>query len=245
MNKMERGKISIIIPAYNAEKTIKQLLLQILSQTYENIEVIIVNDGSTDSTQTICESIKDERIVLFNISNHGQGYARNYGLNKAHGEFIGFCDADDEIELDMYEILYRMIVENNADMACCGHCDITNEGLIERRSSDKGCLNKKEALKSFAEGKIKWAVWDKIFRLDKIGNLRFLDKKYRAQDVIFLLDFIKNNDTFCYEDLGKYHYRRDNPDSYTKRKWNPANYGLTLFYKSLYESMCKLPKLAY
>lgn len=235
---MEKGKISIVIPAYNAENTIGRLLDQFFMQTYTDLEIIVVNDGSTDNTRSVCERIKDKRVSLFNITNHGQGYARNYGLDRAHGEFVGFCDADDEIEPDMYESLIKMIVEHNADMACCGHCDVRGGKLIERRSHDKGCLNKNEALKYLVKGQtIRWSVWDKLFRSDKIGRLRFPTEKVNGEDVLFLLEFIKRNTTFYYADLGKYHYWRDNPDSFTKREWSPSRYGLTLLYKSLYETM--------
>lgn len=235
---MERNTISIIIPAYNAEKTIKRCIDSILLQTYTNLEIIIVDDGSTDDTLLICNNIKDNRIKVFHTSNQGQGHARNIGIDSANGEYITFIDADDYCEPDMYENLYRMIITNNADMVCCGHCDVIDGKLIEHRNSDRNLLDRTEALRHFAKmDGIKWGVWDKLFKADKINNLRFPSEKMHAEDVIFLLQFIICNNRFYYENLGSYHYYRDNANSFTKKKWNRSNYGLTLFYEQLSQAM--------
>lgn len=230
--------ISIIIPAYNAEKTIKRCIDSILQQTYTNFEIIIVDDGSTDNTLTVCNNIKDNRIKVIHTSNQGQGHARNIGIDSANGEYITFVDADDYCEPDMYENLYRMITTNNADMTCCGHCDVIGDELIEHRNSDRNLLDRTNALRHFAKmDGIKWGVWDKLFKADKINDLRFPSEKMHAEDVIFLLQFIIRNNRFYYENLGSYHYYRDNANSFTKKKWNRSNYGLTLFYEQLSQAM--------
>lgn len=235
---MERNTISIVIPAYNAEKTIKRCIDSILSQTYKNLEIIIIDDGSTDNTLMECQSMNDCRIKVIHTLNYGQGHARNIGIDAANGEYIAFVDADDYCEPDMYENLYRMITTNNADMVCCGHCDVIGGKLIEHRNSDRNLLNRTDALRHFAKmDGIKWGVWDKLFKTNKINDLRFPSKKMHAEDVIFLLQFITHNNIFYYENIGSYHYYRDNANSFTKKKWNRTNYGLTIFYEQLSQAM--------
>lgn len=111
-------------------------------------------------------------------------------------------------------------------------------GIVERRSDAAGCVNKTKALELFSIGKeIKWAVWDKLFRHDSIENLRFPDQKLHGEDVLFLLEFICNNEVFVYSDLGSYYYYRGNSESYTKQSWNKYRLGLVKFYGTLYERL--------
>ena len=110
--------ISVIIPVYNAENFLNECLNSIINQTYENLEIICINDGSTDNSLNILKkfSKKDTRIKIFTTDNCGQGSARNLGLNNASGEYISFIDADDWIRLDTYEILYSKIYQSDLDL---------------------------------------------------------------------------------------------------------------------------------
>lgn len=232
--------ISVIIPVYDAENTIGRCLDSILNQTYRNLEIIVVNDGSTDRSEKICAGYqdKDNRIKVYTIDNHGQGYARNYGIEHSNGTYIGFCDADDTMWPNMYETLYKMICNSSADMSGCGHNDIRDGKLIERNSDANGVVGRKEALELFSSGKlIKWACWDKLFRRNSLGSLRFPAQKLQGEDTLFLLHFICNNNVFAYADLGLYNYYRDSSQSFTKRKWGKENLGLTRFYGELYEEV--------
>lgn len=118
----ERELISIIVPAYNTEKYVGNCLKSILSQSYTNIEVIVVNDGSTDSTRKIVEEYveNDSRVTLVNTVNQGVSLARKEGITRARGQYIGFVDSDDFIEYDMYQTLLYYIKEYEADIAHCG-----------------------------------------------------------------------------------------------------------------------------
>lgn len=117
--KME--KVSIIIPVYNSEKYIEKTLQSVLAQTYDNIEVIVINDGSTDKSGEIVEKIAkaESRIQYFRIENSGPGNARNTGILKATGKYIGFCDGDDVIKPQMYEKLVSYLENADADIALC------------------------------------------------------------------------------------------------------------------------------
>lgn len=114
-------KVSVIVPIYNVEKYLKKCLDSIINQTLKEIEIILVNDGSTDGSSLILEEYKrkDNRIILINKINGGQGSARNEGIKIAKGEYIGFVDSDDWISLDMYEKLYEE-AEENIDLVVCG-----------------------------------------------------------------------------------------------------------------------------
>ena len=119
---MNEPLISIIIPVYNVEKYIRKCLDSVLNQTYKNIEIIIINDGSTDNTYSICIEYKksDSRIKLFTQENSGQGVARNLGLQHAQGTYIGFVDGDDYIDPDMYEIMINQAEKLSAELVICG-----------------------------------------------------------------------------------------------------------------------------
>ena len=113
--------ISVIVPIYNAEQYIDRCLKSILKQTYSNLEVLLIDDGSSDGSSSICKQyeLSDNRVHYYHQHNSGVSAARNKGLDIAKGEYIGFCDADDWIESDMYEVLYSMINSSQSDIAIC------------------------------------------------------------------------------------------------------------------------------
>ena len=113
--------ISIIVPVYKVEPYIHQCIRSILNQTYRDIEILLIDDGSTDKCGEICEEYAriDSRIQVFHTENKGLSAARNLGLMEAKGEYIGFVDSDDWIEPDMYESLLRQLGESEADISAC------------------------------------------------------------------------------------------------------------------------------
>lgn len=119
--------VTVVIPVYNGEKTIKRCLESVLCQTISNIEIIVVNDGSTDKTEGVVKSFNDTRIKLITTENRGQGFARNIGIQAAKGKYIGFVDADDTIEEDMYEIMFSEGLQNKADVVQCAINDIKSD----------------------------------------------------------------------------------------------------------------------
>ena len=106
--------ISIIIPMYNSEKYIRSCIDSILNQTFNNFELLIIDDGSTDNSYNICKSYNDKRIRLFKLNHKGVSYARNYGLKKAVGDYISFIDSDDIIDKDYYNIIYKLLIKYDA-----------------------------------------------------------------------------------------------------------------------------------
>ena len=119
---LKKNKISVIVPAYNVEKYIEQCLNSISNQTYRNLEIIVINDGSTDRTREIIEnlSIKDQRIRVINQENKGLVLTREVGIKLSTGEYITFVDGDDTIKNDMYERLINNLLKYDADISHCG-----------------------------------------------------------------------------------------------------------------------------
>ncbi len=111
--------ISIIIPVYNGEKYIKKCIDSVINQTKKELEIIIINDGSTDNTENLIKEYKDKRIKYFKNTNHGIGYTRNYGISKSTGKYIMFLDSDDYIEKTACEKLFNKIEKNNLDIVIC------------------------------------------------------------------------------------------------------------------------------
>jgi glycosyltransferase involved in cell wall biosynthesis len=124
--------ISIIIPVYNAEKFISKCLDSVLNQTYQKLEIILVNDGSTDQSGFICEEYaqRDDRVIVIHKENGGVSSARNKGINVAKGKYIGFVDPDDWIDSVMYENLYQLIIDYQADISACGYAMENADGKI-------------------------------------------------------------------------------------------------------------------
>lgn len=119
---MNNPKVSIIMPVYNVEKYLKKCLNSLINQTLDDIEIICVNDGSTDNSDKILQEFaqKDSRIKILTQSNKGQSVARNLAIENANGEYLGFVDSDDWVDLDYFEKLYNIAIKYDCDIACAG-----------------------------------------------------------------------------------------------------------------------------
>ena len=126
--------ISVIVPVYNVEPYLASCLDSIISQTYRELEILLIDDGSQDEIGKICDryAASDERIRVFHTENKGLSAARNFGLDRAEGEYIAFVDSDDRIEPDMYDTLLVALIETGADAAACGHFQESANGTVER-----------------------------------------------------------------------------------------------------------------
>ena len=130
--------ISIIIPLHNVEKYLNKCIQSVVNQTYENLDIILIDDGSTDRCPQICDewAEKDLRIRTIHKTYGGVADARNVGLSAANGEYIGFVDSDDYVENTMFEHLYKVLKETNADISICDFQKITENGEIIPIESD-------------------------------------------------------------------------------------------------------------
>lgn len=141
--------LSVIVPVYNVEEYLEQCINSILQQTYDKIEIILVDDGSTDSSGKICDNFAttSSKITVYHKKNGGLMSAWKYGVGKAHGEYIGFIDSDDWIDADMYERLYQSIVDSQSDISICGL--VKGEYIYTQPSIFKGCLDTDDVYSKF------------------------------------------------------------------------------------------------
>lgn len=207
---MEKNKISIIIPAYNAEKYLPPCLDSIIEQSYKNLEIIVINDGSTDNTGVILDEYakKDNRIININISSSGVTNARNIGLDIATGDYVGFCDADDRLEKDMYEFLMDIIQTYKVSLAHCGYNHITgNEVLAVKGTGNLYIQNKEEALKSLLFGGLfTGSLCTKLYRADLVTAIR-IDPQIRInEDILMNYYLMKKVNKSVFVDVPKYNY---------------------------------------
>lgn len=180
--------ISIIVPVYNVEKYLSKCIESIINQTYKNLEIILVDDGSPDNCGKICDEYarKDKRIKVLHKENGGQGSARNLGLDNSTGEYIAFVDSDDWIELDMYERMYKEIKNSNSDIAICGIYNVTRIKTIQSSvCEDVLILNNQELMRDyFTTTNIHSVPWNKLYNKKLWANLRFPENKYREDAFI-------------------------------------------------------------
>ncbi len=177
---IEKELISIVIPVYNVELYLKKCINSVLQQTYKNIEIILVDDGSTDSCGMICDEFKslDSRIKVFHKKNGGLSDARNYGIERANGSYITFIDSDDYVKRKFIEKLYNSITKNNCDIAICAHEDIYSDRIKRYEFSenflDEKVMGKEEALKHmlYKDG-YDVSAWAKLYKKSLFEKVLF------------------------------------------------------------------------
>lgn len=224
-------KISIIIPIYNMEKHLSKCIDSILKQTYSDFELILVNDGSTDSSLKICNDYekKDNRVIVIDKKNGGVSSARNAGLDAARGEYIGFVDPDDFISSEMYEILYNDIVTTSSDIAVCGHQDLKENGtlLFSTANDEKVVINPTECLKEILDEKLYLGTcWNKLYDKRLFEGERFNEGMPIAEDLDILVRVIPKCKKVVYNSKPLYFWiNHDNSTIHqdfikNKKKWD-------------------------
>ena len=191
-------KVSIIIPVYNTEKYLKRCLNSVINQTLKDIEILIVLDGSNDKSINICNEYKknDGRILIFEKENEGLGLTRNYGLQRASGEYVAFLDSDDFVDLDFYEKMFNSASKNNAEIAIGEFKYHTYDNKVYQTSictlSDKKLNNPKDYLYSMlgkeSYQKIGMSVWKCLYKRKFLleNNILFLsEREYISEDICF------------------------------------------------------------
>lgn len=188
----EKALISIIIPVYKVEKYLEKCIQSVINQTYENLQIILVDDGSPDNCGKICDEYakKDHRIEVIHKSNGGLSDARNKGLEIAKGEYIGFVDSDDYIEADIYEVLYNLLKQYNADVSICNFYTVS-QGKIAIKNVDSGIkeYTRIEILKEILlDNDIQSYAWNKLYKRELFGEIKYpVGKKYEDIGTTFYL----------------------------------------------------------
>lgn len=205
--------ISIIVPVYNVELYLEKCVNSILKQTYKNIEIILIDDGSKDASGKKCDELKekDNRIKVIHKQNGGLSDARNSGLKIAKGQYIGFVDSDDYIAEDMFETLYNLNKKYNSEISIVSYYEIYNGKVISvRDSKEQEVLTKIEAIKELLiDTKIQSYAWNKLFRRELFEGIEFPINKNYEDIATTLLLFEKANKVTLLEDPKYYYARRD------------------------------------
>lgn len=205
-------KISVIIPAYNIQDYLGKTLDSVLAQTYKNLEIIVINDGSGDGTGSVADAYaeKDRRIRVIHKENGGVTSARLRGVAEATGEWIGFVDGDDFAEPDMYERLLKNAADHNAQISHCGYQMVFpsrvdyyyNTGKKVLQEESQGCTD-------LLEGRfVEPALWNKIYRKELFSGLnQWMDASIRINEDLLMNFFLfRQAKTAIFEDICPYHY---------------------------------------
>ncbi len=213
--------VSVIIPVYNSEKTLRKCVESVQNQTYKNLEIILVDDGAFDDSSVICDtiSLEDNRVQTVHVKNGGAGKARNTGIYMSHGQYIVFVDSDDYIEDSMILELCQRIKLDKSD-AC-------TSDLSEKPLSESFCTSFSdsdlEKILFVLSSNLMYGPCQKIYRASIIKNYNviFLNDLNYGEDMVFNIRYMRHTDTISYVNKNFYHYIRDNQDSLSQRvRWD-------------------------
>ena len=228
--------ISLIVPVYNVKDYLKTCLQSILEQTYKNLEIILVDDGSDDGSSGICDEYArmDQRIKTIHLPHSGVSAARNAGLAAATGELLGFVDSDDWIDHDMYQYLYTLMQEHDADVSACTYL-LEQEGRPSKIINNTGKLyvfSRKEIIRALVKNDlVKNYLWAKLFKRKLFDRLSFpVGRVY--EDVAVLYKVFYSSQKVVLSCVSKYHYMIHKNESITRGGYDPVkeyHYFLSLY----------------
>ena len=219
----EKKLISVIVAAYNIESYLPKCLESLIGQSYQKLEIIVVDDGSADGTGAVCDKYakRDSRIRVIHQQNQGLSGARNAGLAIASGDYIGYVDGDDWIETDMYRAMLEACESKKAELAICAYRKIAKGKEPEKYTHKEYTLDREEALEIYiCDNKtyhIYNSVWSKLFRKDIIEGIKFPVGK-KSEDIMYTTRAMVNANTCVFLDTPYYNYVVDREDSIMNKK---------------------------
>ncbi|CAM4229270.1 glycosyltransferase [Zobellia roscoffensis] len=212
--------LSVIIPVYNVAEYLDRCIESVIKQSYANLEIILIDDGSTDESWSICQAYKkkDNRIITLQQPNSGSSVARNTGLDIATGDYIAFIDSDDYIKQEMFQTMLSFALTNNITVVECSLIQSNKNTNSEISSNGESFIEtQEEAIERLIRDK-NWSVWRRIYRSDVLSNLRFIPGKIH-QDVFFTIDVLNKIEKQGYIAKAFYVYNTDN-ESITRSAYN-------------------------
>lgn len=226
--------ISVIVPVYNGESYLLDCIKSIANQTYQNLEIIIINDGSTDGTDRVCAQIQERynNVQIITMNDEGVSAARNVGIEAARGAFITFVDADDRLRSDMLQVLYDCMISTGSDVAGCRFFLWRSEEewkkCLEESKSDRNSREHIAASKVYEpDVYVKEAVlqgnsrcWSKLYRRSAIGNQRFREGLSIGEDMLFLVNILPCVGKLVETEYSGYGYFQ-NPNGAINRMFTP------------------------
>ena len=209
MKTVDTAKISVIVPVYKVEPYLDKCISSIVNQTYKNLEIILVDDGSPDNCPAMCDkwAEKDSRIRVIHQKNQGGGAARNAGLNVASGSLIAFVDSDDYIALNMYAHLY-MLLKQGADIAECSYVEVVGDDALFTYGYETHSYTVHEAMAEHIRDRVfRQLIWNKLYRRQVVDDIRFpTDKK--IDDEFFTYQVLGNANALIHSTKVCYAYRQ-------------------------------------
>ncbi|HFK1458447.1 TPA: glycosyltransferase family 2 protein [Bacillus cereus] len=229
------AKVSVIVPVYNSEKFISKCLESIIRQTYKNIEILIINDGSSDESETIINVYRkiDHRITYYYQNNSGPSKARNRGILNATGEYVIFLDSDDTVHENYIMYLLNEMINSNSDLVCCGYKDISRYGMLNCSDFNfESSISINSFMKMVCKG-TGGVLWGKIYKREIITkfNLKMDEKIFMCEDLVFVLQYASQCKKFKYVEAYLYNYNRLNQYSISKN--------ISIHYMQNYILVCK------
>lgn len=184
--------VSVIIPVYNVKHYIRECIDSVIHQTYSNLDIILIDDGSVDGSDSMCDyyKLKDKRIRVIHQENHGLSAARNAGLDVMLGDFVSFLDSDDSFFPDMIQKMVSGIVKTNSDIIACGYCECFTDGYMNSENVkreiwlEEGEKEFSEMLIQLIEGKFDSFVWNKLYKRCVFDKYRFPEGRVYEDQVI-------------------------------------------------------------
>ena len=224
--KEEKELISVIIPVYNSERYVEECVKSILAQTYSNLEIIVVDDGSTDESSMVCDKVAktDTRMLVFHLPNGGVAKARNFGLDQAKGKYVAFVDSDDIVEENFIERAVQGM--NGAEYVSAAfqtfnkRKKVSDVDYMKNRGDIVTCREYLKIMSSYQAGAYWGANWGKLFllRIIKENNIRFESNIAFAEDFRFNIEYLKYVNFISLLHNPSYFYRIDTNESLSKQK---------------------------
>lgn len=230
--------LSLIIPIYNASTYLAFSLESLLSQPFQDFELILVDDGSTDDSASICDAYaaKDDRIKVLHEAHHGVAHSRQVGLETAKGEYILYVDADDQVEPGMVADMYHEAVMKKADLVICDYRELTHEGEVYCKQ-EPTALDGVAVLEDILDGKLYGALWNKMMRREWLMKTKasFPQELTMREDLIFLSQCLPYAQKIAYIAKAYYGYERRNTSALTSNYLNesPSYYDQESLWVSL------------
>lgn len=239
-------KVSVIAPVYNAENTIEKTLQSLLNQTIDNIQIILVNDGSTDSTKNIIEKYQRENVLIIDQENTGVSGARNRGMEEAFGEYLFFIDADDYIDSNALEVMYKYAKKNDLDLVSCDHNEPNSTAYHGNNNTSNEFIAKTpENIGQYFLQIFPQSACAKLFRYSLIQkyNLRFILHVDLGEDQIFTYQYL-----MIAKKVGKvkgvcYHIENVNPNSLSKKYILNMRHNISLQLSYWNDLIAKYPSI--
>lgn len=212
-------KVSVIIPIYNVEKYLSRCIVSVINQTYKNLEIILVNDGSTDNSVQIIQQYKDSRIKIINKLNGGLSSARNAGLEICTGDYITFVDSDDWIELDMVEFMMKQVYNTNCDIVVIKEIITSRENIALTKSSPitNQLFSNNECLSQLCSTKIPSFTWGKLYKKE-LWDKTYFPEGHNYEDIATSYQIFNKCKLLVVSNyVGYYYYMRENSIVHTKK----------------------------